>query len=108
EQLERCRSGGREGGGGEALAVYKDLCNRDAVYTWNVLIERINQAAHWREEFRELRDADETDSEGSDLDMGAEPPDIQEMGCPLNATQRTLVVCILPKAWIEYRHTAEP
>mmetsp|Transcript_19409 Transcript_19409/g.51859 ORF Transcript_19409/g.51859 Transcript_19409/m.51859 type:complete len:295 (+) Transcript_19409:127-1011(+) len=47
----------------EADPVWANLCASDAVYTWNVLIERINQAAHWREEFRELANA-EGDEDG--------------------------------------------
>lgn len=67
EQLER----GRAPGGLEETndPVYADLCYSDAVYTWNVLMERINQAAHWREEFRDLRDVEApSDSEASDVE----------------------------------------
>lgn len=70
EQLER----GRAPDGLEETndPVYSDLCYSDAVYTWNVLMERINQAAHWREEFRDLRDVDaRSDSEASDVEDGS-------------------------------------
>mmetsp|Transcript_112727 Transcript_112727/g.273731 ORF Transcript_112727/g.273731 Transcript_112727/m.273731 type:complete len:263 (-) Transcript_112727:43-831(-) len=65
EQLERCRSGGHEE---SKDAVYDNICRLDAVYTWNALIERINQAAHWREEFREMwNDDDEAASDEEEL-----------------------------------------
>lgn len=73
EQLARTREVTRlrsEGGGAEKVRweedpVWANICASDAVYTWNVLIERINQAAHWREEFRELANADDEDGGSS-------------------------------------------
>jgi len=63
EQLERCRAGGCEESQND---VYDNLCRLDAVYTWNVLIQRINHAAHWREEFREMWNEDDSSSEEED------------------------------------------
>eukprot|EP00931_Biecheleriopsis_adriatica_P107897 TRINITY_DN82239_c0_g1_i1.p1 TRINITY_DN82239_c0_g1~~TRINITY_DN82239_c0_g1_i1.p1 ORF type:complete len:309 (-),score=86.00 TRINITY_DN82239_c0_g1_i1:11-892(-) len=59
EQFERCRAGGREKTQDE---VYADLCRSDAIFTWNVLIQRINAAAHWKEEFREMQNAGDGDT----------------------------------------------
>eukprot|EP00929_Paragymnodinium_shiwhaense_P003819 TRINITY_DN104498_c0_g1_i1.p1 TRINITY_DN104498_c0_g1~~TRINITY_DN104498_c0_g1_i1.p1 ORF type:complete len:285 (-),score=64.44 TRINITY_DN104498_c0_g1_i1:97-951(-) len=56
EQLERCKHRGKEN---TSDAVYADMCRNDAVYTWNVLIQRVNQAAHWSEEYRDIRDGEE-------------------------------------------------
>jgi len=72
EQLARTREVSRlrsEGDDAEEIRweedpVWANLCASDAVYTWNVLIERINHAAHWREEFRELANG-EDDEDGA-------------------------------------------
>jgi len=67
EQLERCKNGGDEDSKNE---VYENLCQLDTVYTWNVIIQRINQAAHWREEFRDMANNDDSSDEEND-DHGA-------------------------------------
>lgn len=61
----------------EQNEVYAGICQSDAVYTWNIIIQRINQAAHWREEFRDMQnDADgdgfDGDTDGGDCDLGAD------------------------------------
>mmetsp|Transcript_75910 Transcript_75910/g.146712 ORF Transcript_75910/g.146712 Transcript_75910/m.146712 type:complete len:281 (+) Transcript_75910:49-891(+) len=64
EQLERCKNGGDDNSKNE---VYENLCRLDTVYTWNVVIQRINQAAHWREEFRDIANSgDSSDEEDAD------------------------------------------
>jgi len=65
QQLECCRHRG------DVVAThfsYADMCQADAIYAGNLLIQRINEAAHWREEFRDLQNAEEigNDDEGSD------------------------------------------
>lgn len=66
-EIERARSEGEDERLHRKNPVWSDMCKSEAVYTWNVLIERINQAAHWREEFRDLVQAvqggDESDVE---------------------------------------------
>merc|ERR1711924_554150 len=51
--------------------VFAETMRLDAVYTWNVVIQRINQAAHWREEFREMQNADD-EEDLSDDDITSE------------------------------------
>eukprot|EP00933_Yihiella_yeosuensis_P022945 TRINITY_DN17954_c1_g1_i1.p1 TRINITY_DN17954_c1_g1~~TRINITY_DN17954_c1_g1_i1.p1 ORF type:complete len:317 (+),score=79.01 TRINITY_DN17954_c1_g1_i1:34-951(+) len=63
EQFQRCRSGGSER---TKDPIYADLCRTDAIYTWNVLIQRINYAAHWREEYREMCNSGENESDSED------------------------------------------
>jgi len=63
-EVDRARSDGTVSTMLEKDPVWASFCSSDAVFTWNVLMQRINQAAHWREEFRELAMADE-DGEGS-------------------------------------------
>jgi len=66
EQLERCKHGGDENSNNE---VYENFCRLDTVYTWNMIIQRINQAAHWREEFRDIaNNGDSSDEENDDND----------------------------------------
>jgi len=69
EQLERCRHLGKEDSNNE---VYENIIWLDAVYTWNKIIQRINEAAHWREEYRDMQhgcneddheEVDDTDTE---------------------------------------------
>lgn len=74
EQLERCRAGGNEG---ECNEVYANFCRADAVYAGNLLLERINQAAHWREEFRDMlnmAEGSDDESEGEQIEDAAEAP----------------------------------
>mmetsp|Transcript_93237 Transcript_93237/g.179132 ORF Transcript_93237/g.179132 Transcript_93237/m.179132 type:complete len:288 (+) Transcript_93237:67-930(+) len=59
-QLERCRTEGVEDTKNE---VYASMCQSDAIHTGNILIERINQAAHWREEFRDMQNLGDEDDE---------------------------------------------
>jgi len=63
EQLVRCRAGACSPKTAtysstrvafEDGAVPAELCRMDAIYTWNVLIQRINQASHWQTEYQEL------------------------------------------------------
>ncbi|CAE8642493.1 unnamed protein product [Polarella glacialis] len=65
EQFEHARARGKEE---SKDSVYTEMCRLDAVYTWNALIQRINYAAHWREEFREMQNAGDggTSSEEED------------------------------------------
>lgn len=65
EHKERCEAG-REQELREKDPVWANLCLSDAIYTWNALIERINHAAHWREEFREMVLTVENGEEASD------------------------------------------
>merc|ERR1712224_766009 len=69
EQSERCQNNGHES---TEDPVYAELCHLDAVYTRNVLIERVNQAAHWKEQYRDLlNDAEGLTSEAeSEFDDG--------------------------------------
>eukprot|EP00928_Gymnodinium_smaydae_P068874 TRINITY_DN52178_c0_g1_i1.p2 TRINITY_DN52178_c0_g1~~TRINITY_DN52178_c0_g1_i1.p2 ORF type:complete len:307 (+),score=89.43 TRINITY_DN52178_c0_g1_i1:66-923(+) len=78
EQLARSIEFRESGGNVAEHELYAELCRADAVYTWNVLIERVNQAAHWSEEFRDLqREAEGPEAGGSEdesdvvLDDGA-------------------------------------
>jgi len=73
-EFSRRRSEGKEAELREKDAVWASLCNSDAVYTWNVLIERINHAAHWREEFRELANEDD---DGASASSDDEPTHIE-------------------------------
>lgn len=78
EQLERCRHiGQHEHDDNPSEAVFDGLCHSDAVYTWNVVIQRINEAAHWQEEYRDLCQADEFSAGEEDFDVG-DMPDITE------------------------------
>mmetsp|Transcript_68978 Transcript_68978/g.194528 ORF Transcript_68978/g.194528 Transcript_68978/m.194528 type:complete len:293 (-) Transcript_68978:49-927(-) len=92
EQLERCCNRGREDTSNE---VYANLCELDAVYTWNVLMSRINHAAHWREEFRDLQnldedgtDAEEEEAEDVGLDMKSPDNDSQNGVAAVSAAQK--------------------
>jgi len=66
EQLERCKNGGDENSKNE---VFENLCRLDTVFTWNLIIQRINQAAHWREEYRDIaNNGDSSDEENDNND----------------------------------------
>lgn len=54
--------------------VYTELRKAGCVHVWNTIIERINQAAHWREEFRDLQFA------GGEGDEDDEPDDASSVG----------------------------
>lgn len=47
---------------------FASLCRADAVYTRNMLIQRVNQAATWREEYRDLASGSTTEEPASDDD----------------------------------------
>jgi len=81
EQLARCVEcgllAGREASplhrGGDA--VYTELCWADAVYTLNMLMQRVNQVAHWTEEFQELRDRADGSGSAEEEDVLADMDD---------------------------------
>lgn len=83
--VTRMRDSGEEAKIQREDPVWHDICVSDAIYTWNVLIERINQAAHWREEFRgmvmsvENGDDSSSDEEGGDCDPEARETQNQEV-----------------------------
>lgn len=68
EQLERCRHvSHRDPEDNPLEEVYDGLCHADAVFTWNIILQRINEAAHWQEEFRDLCQAEESSAEEEDV-----------------------------------------
>eukprot|EP00747_Dinoflagellata_sp_TGD_P186963 gnl/TRDRNA2_/TRDRNA2_44374_c0_seq1.p1 gnl/TRDRNA2_/TRDRNA2_44374_c0~~gnl/TRDRNA2_/TRDRNA2_44374_c0_seq1.p1 ORF type:complete len:307 (-),score=61.63 gnl/TRDRNA2_/TRDRNA2_44374_c0_seq1:48-935(-) len=85
EQLARCQSASRDVETDVPLGKNElmwNLSQADAVYTLNVLIQRINQAAHWREEFRDLQQTDDEDDGGDQdgLDTDVEGSVAESMG----------------------------
>lgn len=76
EQLERCREWGHEG---SCDPIFAGLCRDDAVHTGNVILSRINQAAHWREEFRDMQGADDSCSDDDSGDVDEITPSAHEM-----------------------------
>jgi len=105
-QLESCRQGGVKDGGN---SVFDDLCHSDAVYAGNVLIQRINEAAHWREEFRDMQTAADLGEEYdcSEADAGLDNtgddaclrgiPDTEMGGCGITADVRSRASGLLAK-----------
>jgi len=76
-EAQRAKQDGREERRKKSNPVWWGLCESDAVYTWNVLTERINQAAHWREEFRDLSHA-EGACEASEAEASEDEPALAE------------------------------
>lgn len=71
QQFENCRQRGVQEK--TKNAVYDDLCRSDAVYAGNVLVQRINEAAHWREEFRDMQNAVDQGEEDECSEAGTVP-----------------------------------
>lgn len=71
QQFENCRQRGFQDE--TSNAVYADLCRSDAIYAGNLLIQRINEAAHWREEFRDLQNAGDQGEEDDCSEAGTVP-----------------------------------
>eukprot|EP00930_Biecheleria_cincta_P011186 TRINITY_DN11377_c0_g1_i1.p1 TRINITY_DN11377_c0_g1~~TRINITY_DN11377_c0_g1_i1.p1 ORF type:complete len:319 (-),score=69.08 TRINITY_DN11377_c0_g1_i1:89-985(-) len=77
EQFERCRSRDWEKNDDKKAAVWTNICRSDAIFTWNVLIQRINAAAHWKEEFRDMQNEGDHSSDEEDEEQAVVAQDGQ-------------------------------
>lgn len=105
EKLQRCRAKLKEDPRPDGV-VFDNITNCDATFTWNMILQRINDAAQWSLEFKQFQEETEEDAmevEGDDN----EPGDSTEIMSASDSQQLTLsesqtkAIAVLEKVLID-------
>eukprot|EP00746_Dinoflagellata_sp_MGD_P110278 gnl/MRDRNA2_/MRDRNA2_47351_c0_seq1.p1 gnl/MRDRNA2_/MRDRNA2_47351_c0~~gnl/MRDRNA2_/MRDRNA2_47351_c0_seq1.p1 ORF type:complete len:303 (+),score=77.79 gnl/MRDRNA2_/MRDRNA2_47351_c0_seq1:96-1004(+) len=103
EKLQRCRTRVQEDARPDS-AVFDDIARCDATFTWNMILQRINEAAHWRIEFKQFQEEmqdDPMELEGDDEEHEDSAQIVKTSGSREINESQTKAIAVVDKVLID-------